>query len=97
MLLSVMLRIYFLQQWYNFSDPGVEERLFPREVGVHDANLGVFSSYQLAFLANLSAVSMSKRKRDPDMLSLKSWKMRWPFLRKSYNVMTNPIQTQSVH
>jgi IS5 family transposase len=28
MLLSVMLRIYFLQQWYNLSDPGVEEALY---------------------------------------------------------------------
>lgn len=26
--LIVMLRIYFLQQWYNLSDPGVEEALY---------------------------------------------------------------------
>jgi len=26
--LSVMLRIYFLQQWYGLSDPGVEEALY---------------------------------------------------------------------
>lgn len=26
--LSVMLRIYFLQQWYNLSDPGAEEALY---------------------------------------------------------------------
>jgi len=26
--LSVMLRIYFLQQWYNLSDPGAEESLY---------------------------------------------------------------------
>jgi IS5 family transposase len=23
--LSIMLRVYFLQQWFNLSDPGVEE------------------------------------------------------------------------
>ncbi len=28
MLLSVMLRIYFLQQWYGLSDPGAEEALY---------------------------------------------------------------------
>jgi IS5 family transposase len=26
--LTVMLRIYFLQQWYQLSDPGAEEALF---------------------------------------------------------------------
>lgn len=26
--LSVMLRVYFLQQWFNLSDPGVEEALY---------------------------------------------------------------------
>ena len=26
--LSVMLRIYFLQQWYGLSDPGAEEALY---------------------------------------------------------------------
>jgi len=26
--LSVMLRIYFLQQWYDLSDPGAEEALY---------------------------------------------------------------------
>ena len=28
MRLSVMLRIYFLQQWYGLSDPGAEEALY---------------------------------------------------------------------
>lgn len=26
--LSVLLRIYFLQQWYGLSDPGAEEALY---------------------------------------------------------------------
>ena len=26
--LEVMLRIYFLQQWYQLSDPGAEEALY---------------------------------------------------------------------
>ena len=26
--LSIMLRVYFLQQWFNLSDPGVEEALY---------------------------------------------------------------------
>ena len=25
--LSIMLRVYFLQQWFNLSDPGAEEAL----------------------------------------------------------------------
>ena len=28
MALSVMLRIYFIQQWYGLSDPGAEEALY---------------------------------------------------------------------
>jgi IS5 family transposase len=28
--LLMMLRIYFLQQWYNLSDPGVEEAIYDR-------------------------------------------------------------------
>jgi IS5 family transposase len=30
--LSIMLRIYFLQQWFNLSDPGVEEALYESSV-----------------------------------------------------------------
>ena len=30
--LSIMLRIYFLQQWFNLSDPGVEEALYESPV-----------------------------------------------------------------
>ena len=30
--LSVMLRVYFLQQWFNLSDPGVEEALYESPV-----------------------------------------------------------------
>ena len=26
--LTIMLRTYFLQQWFNLSDPGVEEALY---------------------------------------------------------------------
>lgn len=26
--LEIMLRIYFVQQWFNLSDPGVEEALY---------------------------------------------------------------------
>src|SRR3984893_16895665 len=26
--LSIMLRVYFVQQWFNLSDPGVEEALY---------------------------------------------------------------------
>ena len=26
--LGIMLRVYFLQQWFNLSDPGVEEALY---------------------------------------------------------------------
>jgi IS5 family transposase len=30
--LSIMLRIYFVQQWFNLSDPGVEEALYESPV-----------------------------------------------------------------
>jgi hypothetical protein len=30
--LAIMLRIYFLQQWFNLSDPGVEEALYESSV-----------------------------------------------------------------
>ena len=30
--LEQMLRIYFLQQWFNLSDPGVEEALYDSAV-----------------------------------------------------------------
>src|SRR5258708_12543320 len=38
--LGIMLRTYFVQQWFNLSDPGVEEALYDsaplrRFVGVH--------------------------------------------------------------
>ena len=26
--LSIMLRVYFLQQWFNLSDPGAEDALY---------------------------------------------------------------------
>ena len=37
-----MLRIYFLQQWFNLSDPGVEEALYDSAVmrGFADIDLG---------------------------------------------------------
>jgi len=47
--LSIMLRTYFLQQWFNLSDPGVEEALYEsaalrRFVGV---DLGVAPARQV--------------------------------------------------
>ncbi len=30
--LSIMLRVYFLQQWFNLSDPGVEDALYESPV-----------------------------------------------------------------
>ena len=30
--LSIMLRVYFLQQWFNLSDPGAEEALYESPV-----------------------------------------------------------------
>ena len=30
--LSIMLRVYFLQQWFNLSDPGVEAALYESPV-----------------------------------------------------------------
>jgi hypothetical protein len=32
-----MLRIYFLQQWFNLSDPAVEEALYAGFGGIHPA------------------------------------------------------------
>jgi IS5 family transposase len=30
--LSIMLRVYFLQQWFNLSDPGAEDALYKSPV-----------------------------------------------------------------
>ena len=30
--LGIMLRVYFVQQWFNLSDPGVEEALYESPV-----------------------------------------------------------------
>jgi len=30
--LSIMLRVYFLQQWFNLSDPGAEDALYESPV-----------------------------------------------------------------
>src|SRR5260370_37652077 len=30
--LAIMLRVYFVQQWFNLSDPGVEEALYESAV-----------------------------------------------------------------
>src|SRR5258708_12210760 len=35
--LEQMLRIYFLQQWFNLSDPGVEEALYDSATLLHFA------------------------------------------------------------
>ena len=43
--LEQMLRIYFLQQWFNLSDPGVEEALYDSEV------MRVFAGVDLATAA----------------------------------------------
>src|SRR3981081_4953770 len=37
--LAIMLRVYFVQQWFNLSDPGVEEALY--ESGVLTGCVGV--------------------------------------------------------
>ena len=33
--LSIMLRVYFLQQWFNLSDPGAEDALYESPVLRH--------------------------------------------------------------
>jgi IS5 family transposase len=37
--LSIMLRVYFLQQWFNLSDPGAEEALYESPVLRHFAGV----------------------------------------------------------
>ena len=38
--LSIMLRVYFLQQWFNLSDPGAEDALY-ESAGVRALSGGV--------------------------------------------------------
>ena len=44
--LSIMLRTYFVQQWFNLSDPGVEELLYESPVIRHfvGVDLGIASA-----------------------------------------------------
>jgi IS5 family transposase len=37
--LSIMLRVYFLQQWFNLSDPGAEDALYESPVLRHFAGV----------------------------------------------------------
>ena len=55
--LSIMLRVYFLQQWFNLSDPGVEEALYEspvlrRFVGVDLASARAGREHNLAIPAS---------------------------------------------
>jgi len=53
--LSVMLRVYFLQQWFNLSDPGVEEALYESPVLRSLASLiGIGAFLYLAYKRNLN-------------------------------------------
>ena len=40
--LSIMLRVYFLQQWFNLSDPGTEEALYESPAIVDGSNFHPF-------------------------------------------------------
>src|SRR5437763_16911381 len=43
-----MLRIYFLQQWFNLSDPGVEEALYDSAVMRQGVGIGLGGEAALA-------------------------------------------------
>ena len=46
--LDVMLRIYFLQQWYQLSDPGAEEALYDIQ------SMRAFAGLELAAMQSLT-------------------------------------------
>ncbi len=57
--LSIMLRVYFLQQWFNLSDPGAEDALYEsNEAAMKLARFAV-----LSFFAALAALLFAGRVR----------------------------------
>jgi hypothetical protein len=60
-----MLRIYFLQQWFNLSDPGVEEALYDsatmRDFAGIDLGLGREPAPDETTKRMISAVVCSRR------------------------------------
>ncbi len=67
--LTIMLRVYFLQQWFNLSDPGAEEALYEspalrRFAGV-DLGLGSCLVTMLVRLGRVHVLS-SCRRSTPD-------------------------------
>jgi IS5 family transposase len=56
-----MLRIYFLQQWFNLSDPAVEEALYDK---IPHPALGISNQ-------PVDPATMSNRLADPDELAEK--------------------------
>jgi len=87
--LSIMLRTYFVQQWFNLSDPGVEELLYEspavrKFVGV---DLGMAAAPdETTILRIIHAPSSTKNstgERDPEMRQTRKGK-QWYFGLKAH-------------
>src|SRR2546426_1147655 len=61
-----MLRIYFLQQWFNLSDPGVEEALY--DSAVMRQFVGVDSKTKIIHTAVATAANVADSAVLPDLL-----------------------------
>src|ERR1035441_8203692 len=100
-----MLRIYFLQQWFNLSDPGVEEalydsagmRLFER-VGEHLQAKGLRLSTGTIVDATIinapSSTKNARQERDPEMHQTRKGK-QWYFGMKAHVGVDS--QTKLIH
>ena len=50
--LSIMLRVYFLQQWFNLSDPGAEDK--PHQIFHH--SFAIFEFEKPVIVSNIDVV-----------------------------------------
>ncbi len=69
-----MLRIYFLQQWFNLSDPAVEEALY---------DSAVMRQVDATILHAPSSTKNQKQQRDPEMHQTRKGK-QWYFGMKAH-------------
>lgn len=71
--LERMLRIYFLQQWFNLSDPAAEEALYDSAlmrhfVGIVKAHMGVDSKTKIIHAVVATAANIADSAVLPDLL-----------------------------
>src|SRR5271155_1779979 len=83
--LSIMLRVYFLQQWFSLSDPGAEDALYESPVLRRFAgvDLGRAAAPDATIIEAPSSTKNSTRERDPEMHQTKKGN-QWHFGMKAH-------------